>query len=82
MSNRSLIEVNHDFAGIIDRATEGQVERALLRYLRSGDRNSAENLEQYGIRVFGMRHHSDAFHIEWGHQTLDWAGPTKKAERT
>lgn len=66
MSNRTLIEISHDFAGEIDRAPTGALERVLLRYLRSGDRESAMELGRYGIRVFGMRHHSDAFEIAWG----------------
>lgn len=66
MSNRSLIEINHDYVGTIDKAREGEFERALLRYLRSADTDSAANLERFGVRVFGMRHHSDGFNIEWG----------------
>lgn len=66
MSNRSLFEINHDYTGNIDRAREGELERALLRYLRSVDKDSAANLERFGIRVFGMRHHSDGFEIQWG----------------
>lgn len=66
MSNRTLIEINHDCAHAIDRAGTGDFERALLRYLRSAGRDEAKYLERYGVRVFGMRHHSEGFAIKWG----------------
>ena len=70
MSNRTLIEINHDFTGEIDKAPTGSLENALLRYLRSADKQNAEALEQFGIRVFGMRHHSDPFSIRWGGKSI------------
>lgn len=57
MSNRSLIEFNHDFAG--DLSVE--FVAALRRYLNSASRESAEGLERYGVRVVGMRHHSSSY---------------------
>lgn len=66
MSNRTLLEINHDCSGAIDRAPSGQFERALLRYLRSASKENAAALEPYGIRVFGMRHHSEGFKVAWG----------------
>jgi hypothetical protein len=63
LSNRTLIEINHDFAEYIDSV---RFRDALWRYLRSADRESAEDLERFGVRVFGMRHHSDAYDINWG----------------
>jgi hypothetical protein len=64
MSNRSLIEINHDFAGQIKRRPEG-FALTLYRYLLSGSPQEAYALEEFGIRVFGMRHHSNAFDIDW-----------------
>jgi hypothetical protein len=71
MSNRTLIEINHDLSGVIERAPAGAVEHALLRYLRSASKENAAKLADYGIKVFGMRHHSEGFEIKWG--TLDFA---------
>lgn len=66
MSNRTLIEINHDFAGEIDRE-DTQFVIDLVAYLRAGGERAKENLQQYGIRVLGTRHHSDGFCIKWGH---------------
>ena len=65
MSNRSLIEINHDKSHEIERHPNSFTE-ALGRYLRSANPDNAAALERYGVRVFGMRHHSDGFNIEWG----------------
>lgn len=54
MSNRSLIEINHDF-GVRDKP---ELLAALQRYLSSANREHAEALERFGIRVIGMRHHT------------------------
>lgn len=63
MSNRTLIEINHDYARDIN--TVGFLD-AIAVYVRHADKESREALEQYGIRVFGTRHHSDGFDIKWG----------------
>ncbi len=65
MSNRTLIEINHDYAHKIEGNQESFC-RALGLYLNSGNRENADQLERYGVRVFGMRHHSDGFSIKWG----------------
>lgn len=66
MSNRTLIEINHDFAGAFDRVPDLFVG-IVAHLLRSGDSPEVrQRLEQFGIRVFGTRHHSDAFAIDWG----------------
>lgn len=78
MSNRTLIEINHDYAGEIDAASTGEFENAVLAYLRMGSKEAARRLERYGIRVFGMRHHSDGFEIKWGHHDpVSESGPMK-----
>lgn len=59
MSNRTLLEINHDYEGRID-----DLLPALRRYLCSGSREHAEDLEMFGVRVLGMRHHSGNFVIE------------------
>lgn len=75
MSNRTLIEINHDCAGDIARLSDGAFPQALLDYLRSGSREDAETLRRYGIRVFGMRHHSEGFNITWGYHHASEKGP-------
>jgi hypothetical protein len=60
MSNRTLIEINHDFASDL---TPGFVAE-LQFYLRSASREAAEALERYGVKVIGMRHHSGNFILD------------------
>lgn len=60
MSIRSLIEINHDLG---HTHWDGMVE-ALAAYLASGDPRSAAELERYGIRVIGQRHHSGFFFVK------------------
>lgn len=58
MSNRTIVEINHDMAGFIDRNPEGFV--ALLSCaLRSGDKEDWKLLERFGIRFGLMSHHSN-----------------------
>lgn len=59
MSMRTLIEINHDYG---DRM--GDLLPFLERYISSASRESAEELERFGVRVIGMRHHSCRFIIE------------------
>ena len=73
MGNRSLVEINHDYTGEIKRDPEGFV-RALTLYLQSGHHLSARGLEQFGVHVFGMKHHSDGYSIEWGGKKSSRAG--------
>lgn len=66
MSNRTLIEFNHDFSHSIAKDPAG-FAADLGAYLSSASPRTAEILERrYGMRVFGMRHHSDGFDIKWG----------------
>ena len=66
MSNRTLFEINHDFSDRIKRDPAGFAE-ALWRYLGSASAEHAADLTQYGVRRFGIRHHSEGFEIQWGH---------------
>lgn len=63
MSNRTLIEINHD--RYRDLNTPAFLD-ALALYIRSADKDSRKALEEFGVRVFGMRHHSDSFEVRWG----------------
>ena len=49
MSQRTLIEINHDFTGEID-GEDTQFVIDLVSYLRAGGERSKQNLERYGIR--------------------------------
>lgn len=61
MSLRSLIEINHDFTHRLER---DEFVEALTRYLCSGSRQNAEDLERFGLKVIGMRHHSGSFYLD------------------
>lgn len=65
MSNRTLFEFNHDHAVKIKSDPEG-FARAMVLYLNSGHPRMATGLEHFGVRTFGMRHHTDDFSINWG----------------
>ena len=60
MSNRTLIEINHDFSGDLG----DDFLAALGRYLRSANCETADALTRYGVRVLGMRHHSGRFVLD------------------
>ena len=49
MTQRTLIEINHDFTGEID-GEDTQFVIDLVSYLRAGGERSKQNLERYGIR--------------------------------
>ena len=57
MSNRSLIEINHDFAGELG----DEFLQCLGYYLKSGSQEDADWLKRFGVRVIGMRHHSGSY---------------------
>jgi hypothetical protein len=59
MSNRTLIEINHDALEVSDGLLE-----ALHRYVKSASRENADWLKHYGIHVIGMRHHSGNFILD------------------
>lgn len=63
MSNRTLIEINHDYAGDIDRDPDAFL-RALRDHLRSAP--AAPYELRPGIHVLGVRHHTSPFSVEWG----------------
>lgn len=60
MSNRSLLEINHDCAGYIENDPEA-FAAIILAYLCSGQVNPymERKLRRFGVTVHGMRHHSD-----------------------
>ncbi len=40
--------------------------RDLIFYMGSGDKKLANILEYYGVRVIGIKHHSEGHDIKWG----------------
>lgn len=65
MSNRTLIEINHDFAHRVKESPE-EFSQKLYRYLASASAENAADLRQFGIVRIGMRHHSEGFDIKYG----------------
>jgi hypothetical protein len=83
MSNRSLMEFNHDRTQEIFEDTPGFIV-ALDNYLANASKRNVEALKHYGIRIFGMRHHSEPFFVKWGaHESADIITPptTDSGER-
>lgn len=58
MSTRTIVEINHDFAHMIEKNPDSFV-RDLMRYLGSAGEDNAARLERYGIRLAWWGHHSD-----------------------
>ena len=65
MSVRSLFEFNHDQTHIIEDNPQAFV-RELVEYLRTGSEREVENLEHFGLRFHGQRHHAEPYRIKWG----------------
>jgi hypothetical protein len=58
MSNRSIIEINHDFAARIENDRD-EFMLLLLNAIRSGRECDWEMLGYFGVRFALMAHHSD-----------------------
>jgi hypothetical protein len=58
MSNRSIIELNHDNVHEIKAAREEFV-RLIIQALNSGSKREWEELERFGVRHATTAHHSD-----------------------
>lgn len=70
MSIRTLFEFNHDLSHKIE--AERTVFTELLgRYMRSGSAEDAEDLERFGLRFMGSRHHSSGFAVDYGGQKTE-----------
>lgn len=67
MSNRTLLEINHDQAHKI-AAEPGPFLSALDALTRGGyDEGTLLLLGSYGVKWHGQRHHSEDYEIRWGH---------------
>jgi hypothetical protein len=63
VSNRTLIEINHDYGFRIEDQPQRFVED-LGAYLAGASRANADELERWGVRVLSMRHHSGDYIID------------------
>lgn len=68
MSNRTIIEINHDFWPKIEAepATFGML---IQRYTGACDPEVAEELRRFGCNVLGTVHHSDKIAISFNKLT-------------
>lgn len=57
MSNRTIIEINHDLSVHIDMRPEAFIT-ALQAFLASSNRRTSHALEEYGFNVIETVHHS------------------------
>ena len=76
MSQRTIVEFNHDLSFVIcGGGTTGSVEfsRLLGIALASGSRGAWKPLERYGIRRIVQCHHSDERKVvtQWGEYPID-----------
>jgi hypothetical protein len=71
MSNRTIVEFNHDLAGEIDRDPEGFL-RAIRMMLNSGvndnESEKRDNLERFGVRTSPTHHHSGESEVILRHE--------------
>lgn len=58
MSQRSIIEINHDRVHEIDAAPAGQVEKLIIRALSGGSDKDWKPLKLFGICRIIQVHHS------------------------
>ncbi len=56
MSNRSIIEFNHDYA---PRISSSEFTYWMTLWLNSCDEHAKEMLEMMGVKIHGVSHHSD-----------------------
>lgn len=71
MSNRTLIELNHDFCPSNDDAEVLKWAHKMRLYIISGDKNHLPN----GVTFFWRRHHSDPCPFE---QPLEFERRTER----
>ena len=69
MSNRTLIEINHDFFWEISGAAN-EFSKDVTTFLQNpwSPTNIAMMWDNYHIKVFGTRHSDDGYVVKWGHK--------------
>lgn len=71
MSNRTLVEFNHDLWGSVADDPDG-FAAAILEMLRGGGTpDIVRRLEHYGITYVGQRHHSERVTIAYSHHKVE-----------
>lgn len=58
MSNRTILEINHDYTHVIKADPEAFVA-AILEGLRAGYPQAWEDAKRFGVTRYVMAHHSD-----------------------
>ena len=71
MSNRSLIEFNHDFWMQIDADKAGFADAILEMSRGGGTPQAVERLERYGVTFVGTRHHSDKATVDYKYHRVE-----------
>ncbi len=68
MSNRTIIEINHDmWMKIADKPEQFALD--LVNYLGSANQDGRDKLRRYGCAVLGMVHHSDDIRVSFNKLT-------------
>lgn len=68
MSNRTIIEINHDLWHRIEGDREG-FGKLVADFTRACDPEIREALQRYGCNVLGTVHHSDNISIAFNKRT-------------
>lgn len=68
MSNRTIIEINHDLWHRIEGDREG-FGTLIAQFTRACDPEIREHLQRYGCNVLGTVHHSDKVTISFNKLT-------------
>ncbi len=69
MSNRTLIEIDHDSANAI-RRNKTAFGTALIAYLNHDTQANADELARYGVLVLGTRDSSGPYRLELGLRSI------------
>jgi hypothetical protein len=70
MSNRSLIEFNHDCWPAIEDDPIGFAGAVLEMSRAGGTPRAVDALERYGVTYVGTRHHSEKVSVEYKHHKV------------
>lgn len=67
MSNRTLIEINHDF---FHEIRDGEFSKDMTTFLQNpwSPTNITMMRDKYHIKVYGTRHSDDGYVVKWGHK--------------
>jgi hypothetical protein len=69
MSQRTFIEINHDLLNKIEKDKAFFADR-LCFALAGTHKPSQEELEWYGVKIIGQRHHSTPYKLEIGGEVV------------